>query len=113
MTFQNTLLRYREEKHGDSKMRFRTDKILGGLNINGIKNTKAAKSEGSKIGPLNFGYYKASGESLSVGPKSSLTIPQAIVDRYASVEMPKGKPTQLVISDADYIPDQEYADFEN
>lgn len=111
MTFQNTLLRYREEKHGDSKMRFKTDKILGGLNIGGIKLNKTAKQDASKI-EIDFKRYSANAGELTVRPKSSFVVPQAIADKYADVVPPKGKPTQLVISDADYIPDREYADVE-
>lgn len=111
MTFQNTLLRYREEKHGDSKMKFKTDKILGGLNIAGIKLNKTAKPE-AKMGNIQMTGVYASGGELTIRPKSSFTVPQNIVDKYADVTVPKGKPTQLVISDADYIPDREYADVE-
>lgn len=115
MTFQNTLLRYREEKHGDSKMRFKTDKILGGLNIGGIKLGKIAKTETAKMGAIQMTGVYASGGELTIRPKSSFVVPQGIVDRYADVSFmgaPRGKAPQLVVSDADYIPDTEYADVE-
>lgn len=112
MTFQNTLLRYREEKHGDSKMKFKTDKILGGLNIQGTKLGKVAKPETAKVGNIKMTGVYASGGELTIKPKSSFVVPQEIADKYADVVPPKGKPTQLVIADADYIPDKEYADVE-
>lgn len=115
MTFQNTLLRYREEKHGDSKMKFKTDKILGGLNIGGIRLGKADKAAPAKMGNIPMtGVYANSGE-LTIKPKSSFVVPSAIADKYEGVALmqaPRGKAPQLVISDADYIPDREYADAE-
>ncbi len=69
-----------------------------------------------KIGaiPMTGGFY-ANGGELSIRPKSSTVIPQAIVDKYDDVAFagaPRGKAPQLVIADADYIPDKEYADAE-
>ena len=93
-------------------MKFKTDKILGGLNIQGIKLGKVAKTDTPKMGNIQMtGVYLKGGE-LSIKPKSSFTVPQEIVDKYENVSTPKGKPTQLVISDKDYIPDKEYADVE-
>ena len=114
MTFQNTLLKYREEKHGDSKMKDLTTKGLGGVSkIAGFFNIgKTDKTQNGKFGNIQMtGVYTNAGET-SVRPKSSLVVTQALIDHYAGVTTPKGKPTQLVISDADYIPDQEYADVE-
>lgn len=68
---------------------------------------------GGKIGaiPMTGGYAK--GTPASPAAHSNFSVPQDIVDKYAGVVPPKGKPTQLVIADADYIPDKEYADIES
>ena len=68
-----------------------------------------------KIGAIQMTGVYASGGELSIKPKSSTNVPQEIVDKYAGVVpagAPKGKAPQLVIADADYIPDKEYADAE-
>ena len=68
-----------------------------------------------KIGTIQMTGVYASGGELSIRPKSSFVVPQGIADKYADVAFagaPKGKAPQLVIADADYIPDQEYADAE-
>ena len=68
-----------------------------------------------KIGTIQMTGVYASGGELSIRPKSSTVIPQAIVDKYDDVAFagaPRGKAPQLVIADADYIPDKEYADAE-
>ena len=72
-------------------------------------------SKAGKIGTIQMTGVYASGGELSIRPKSLTEVPQAIVDKYADVAFagaPKGKAPQLVIADADYIPDQEYADAE-
>ena len=95
-------------------MRFKTDKILGGLNVNGIsKFAKVAKAEPQKMGAIQMTGVYAKGSLDSSVPLSNFSVPQHIVDKYANVNPPKGKPTQLVIADADYIPDKEYADVES
>lgn len=96
-------------------MKVLTTKGLGGASgISKFLNIgKTAKSEAEKIVRVQMVGVYASGGELTVRPKSSFTVPQAIADKYAEVVPPTGKPTQLVISDADYIPDQEYADVEN
>jgi len=71
---------------------------------------------GGKIGaiPMTGGFY-ANGGELSIRPKSSFVVPQGILDKYEGVVLagaPKGKAPQLVIADADFIPDPEYADAE-
>ncbi len=68
-----------------------------------------------KIGTIQMTGVYASGGELSIRPKSSTVIPQTIVDKYDDVAFagaPRGKAPQLVIADADYIPDKEYADAE-
>ncbi len=69
-------------------------------------------SKAGKIGTIQMTGVYASGGELTIKPKSSFVVPQEIADKYADVVPPKGKPTQLVIADADYIPDKEYADVE-
>lgn len=77
------------------------------------KTDKTAKA--GKIGTIQMTGVYASGGELSIRPKSSFVVPQGILDKYEGVALadaPKGKAPQLVIADADYIPDQEYADAE-
>jgi len=92
-----------------------TTKGLGGatgiaklFNIGKTNKTAGA----GKIATVQMTGVYASGGELTIRPKSSFVVPQGLVDKYADVVAPKGKPTQLVISDADYIPDREYADAE-
>lgn len=95
-------------------MRFKTDKILGGFNVNSVKNLgKVAKTASNKIGTIQMTGVYAKGTPASSAAHSNFSVPQDIVDKYAGVVPPKGKPTQLVIADADYIPDKEYADIES
>ena len=92
-----------------------TTKGLGGTSrIAGLFNIgKTNKAQGSnKIGAIKMTGVYAGNDSLSVKPKSTFVVPQEIVDKYADVVAPKGKAPQLVIADADYMPDKEYADLE-
>ena len=71
------------------------------------------KAEPQKMGAIQMTGVYAKGSLDSSVPLSNFSVPQHIVDKYANVNPPKGKPTQLVIADADYIPDKEYADVES
>lgn len=116
LIFQNTLLKYKRREHGDSKMKDLTTKGLGAASgiskLFNIGKTAKARNQES-IGNIQMtGVYAKSTYTASV-PKSTVNVPQNIVDKYADVVLPNKKPTQLVIADADYIPDKEFADVES
>ena len=115
LIFQNTLLKYKRREYGDSKMKEWTSKILGGFrarNIPRANNVSKNETVSAQKGVIQMtGVYSAGNASVAV-PKSNFAVPQDIVDKYAEVSAPKGKPTKLVIADEYYIPDREYAEAE-
>lgn len=92
-------------------MRFLKIGDLGGVR-NIKQNTGVEKNTAAlpKFGVFGFGFSSKSSNSAPVAHNSSL--PSELVAKFADVHAPKGKPTQLVISDKDYIPDENYVDVE-
>ena len=78
------------------------------LNIR--KSGKAQNAD--KIGTIQMTGVYAKGSYVQSVKQSNFVVPDEIISKYAGVETPKVKPTKLVIADADYMPDKEYADAE-
>ncbi len=106
MTFENTLLKYREYNNGDKKM-------VDGINFNGkigqINNINGAKAANiganePKVGTFGYGF-----KSGGVGFERNV-VPQYLTDKFADVESPKYHKNiaQLQIADKDYIPDKAF-----
>ena len=94
MTFQNTLLKYREEKHGDSKMKQWTSKILGGIKTEMIKigPKRLAENNEPKLGAFGYGFGSDNvGQAARVKSSSNLDL-TALSNHYKDYVAPQGKP---------------------
>lgn len=90
--------------------------IAGGTNITpnmGVQKNDALSTVKPKLGMFGFGFSAKAGTAVQTGFAGySTTVPEALINKFANIDMPKTKPTQLQISDADYMPDKQYADAE-